>query len=87
MAKAWAAPGHRTAGAIGLVVQTARRVLREAPNLHCKPQCDHPAFVRAMPPSDSERARQSPLPTLFLTLLPTLLSTFFPPLHAGGSLA
>jgi hypothetical protein len=81
MAKARPVPGHRTAETNGLVGQTAKRALREVPNRHCKPQCDCPASVQAMPRRDGERARQSSLPTLFSTLLPTL----FPPLHAGGS--
>jgi hypothetical protein len=77
MAKAWPVPEHRTAETNGLMGQTAKRALREVPNRYCKPQCDRFASVRAMPRRDSERARQSSLPTL--------LSTFFPPLHAGGS--
>ena len=64
MAKAWGAPGHRAAGAEASAGQTARRSLGVVPNLYCKPQCDRPASVLAMPRRDNARAGQSPLPTL-----------------------
>ncbi|CAH2784872.1 MAG: hypothetical protein CBCREVIR_0971 [Candidatus Burkholderia crenata] len=56
MAKAWAAPGHRAAGAEASAGQTARRSFLArsgAKPLHCKPQCDRLASVRAMPLRDS----------------------------------
>ncbi|SAL10310.1 hypothetical protein AWB69_00156 [Caballeronia udeis] len=62
MAKAWVAPGHCAAEASA--GQTAGRSLGVVPNPYCKPQCDRPALVRAMPRRDNARAGQSPLPTL-----------------------
>src|SRR5471030_3394704 len=77
MAKAWPLAGH-SAETNGLVRQAIRQALGEVPNLHCKPQCDRLASVRAMARRDRERAGQLPLPALLSTLVPP----FSPPLHA-----